>query len=192
MSLKKFKATLATYSMAAVILLFPIVSPFNYAVKAFIGNGTGTLLDPYLITSCDELQDINSEATASYKLINNINTDDCTSPFTPLDEFSGDFDGNAKIITLNITSSALNAGLFTILNGASIYNLALTGSVTSSNHNVGSVAGYAHSGSILSGIKSDVSVTADGTTDAGGLVGETNASQIFESYFEGVVSAYTR
>jgi len=48
-------------------------------VFAFSGDGAGTSGDPYQITNCSQLQEINDERSASYILMNNI---DCTESAT--------------------------------------------------------------------------------------------------------------
>lgn len=192
MSLKRFKANLLAYGIAVITLIVPVASPFSYTIIAFDGTGAGLPEDPYLITTCDQLQDINSEPSAYYRLENNIDTDDCSLTFTPIVTFSGDFNGNAKTINLDITSATPDTGLFKILSSASVYDLSLTGTIASSSTNVGSVAGYMESGSIVSRIKSDVSISAGSTNDIGGLIGEMNSSEIYASYFEGFLNASSR
>lgn len=78
----------------AVALAFP-VSAF-----AFSGNGNGTSGNPYQISNCSELQEINNDLSAHYALTGVI---DCSGVnFTPIgtsgSPFSGTFDGDSYSI----------------------------------------------------------------------------------------------
>jgi hypothetical protein len=58
-------------------------------VSAFSGNGIGTSEDPYQITSCSELQEINDERSASYVLMNDIDCAESANWNVNLDEWEG-------------------------------------------------------------------------------------------------------
>lgn len=86
--------------------------------------GTGTALDPFVITTAQELQDINLNRAASYILINDI--DLAGRDWTPIAQlatepfFTGSFDGQGHTISnMNITdpNNLGRAGFFGITNG---------------------------------------------------------------------------
>ncbi len=75
-------------------------------VFAYSGAGTGTAGDPYIVTSCAELQSIGSEPDTNgiyYELTGDI---DCSvtsgwnsgSGFSPIENFQGNFNGNNHTI----------------------------------------------------------------------------------------------
>ncbi len=162
---------------------------------AFSGLGTGTAADPYQITTCAQLQEMNLALSANYKVMNNI---DCSMTrtwnggqgFVPIGNsltigaFFGGFDGNNKIIDgLYIHNDGLNeVGLFgTVGNEASgagvvIKNVRLTNVEIIGSINGGDVGGIvgdigAPVGQIASIENSYVSGTVSGFGDVGGLVG---------------------
>lgn len=85
-------------------------------------SGSGTAEDPFLINSCEELQDVKNHLTSSYKLSENV---DCSSvlafePFAeqPTSMYSGNFDGNNfEIKNLTIKQDAKSASLFGVIDG---------------------------------------------------------------------------
>lgn len=77
--------------------------------------GSGTAADPYQITTATELQSMNNNLGAYYKLMNNINLNGVT--WTPIGTssagFHGVFDGNGKTISnLQISSTTQSTGFF--------------------------------------------------------------------------------
>jgi hypothetical protein len=126
-------------------------------------TGTGTALDPYIITTRADLETINNDLTAHYELGADI--DLSGTDWVPLGsvgwtQFSGSFDGKGHTIanmhhTYQDANMADNFGLFWSLAGATgtitIQNLLLRNpSVivedspsTFGPHNVGFLAGYA-------------------------------------------------
>ena len=53
-----------------------VLTAFQGVASAYSGSGTGTAGDPYLITNCTQLQEMNNDLAASYKLANDI---DCSA-----------------------------------------------------------------------------------------------------------------
>jgi hypothetical protein len=47
----------------------------TFTAAAFSGSGSGTLADPYQITTCAQLQEMNESLRANYTLMNDINCD---------------------------------------------------------------------------------------------------------------------
>ncbi len=77
------------------------------------------------------------EADGSYIL-----TDDITVEAPYASAFTGTFDGDGHTVTLDITASSANTGMFKQLgSGATVKNLVLEGSVTSTGNNTGAVVG---------------------------------------------------
>ena len=88
--------------------------------------------------------------------------------------FTGTFDGNGKTVS-NYTysdTSADNVGFFGYVSDATIKNLTVSGTVTGKQF-VGGIAGYAASGTTISGCTNNCNVTGIASTKArvGGIVG---------------------
>lgn len=70
-------------------------------------------------------------------------------PKTYTTAYKGTFDGDYHTINgLKIDSTASNQGLFGAINGATIKNLKVNGSVTSSNNYIGGIVGKVQQGTI--------------------------------------------
>ncbi len=157
-------------------------SPAN----AFSAYGAGTSGNPYRISTCAQLQEINNDLDAYYVLVSNINCNGYS--FTHLGTyggttFTGSLDGrNHRITNLNPD----DYGLFgAIGSGAIVKNITLTGSLTGSW--VGSFAAYA-AGAALTNLHSSMTVTSTGSY-SGGLVGEiTGPTTLSESSFTGTLN----
>jgi uncharacterized protein YjdB len=149
----KTKKTLSTW-------LVIILTTFSMPVLAqFSGSGGGTLADPYIITSGDELYQVRSflnNPNVYFKMLNDIDLtqwiaeNNPTQGWLPIgnsssNAFRGNFNGNnCKIIGLKISRSTTDyVGLFGYLStGASIYDLSLSQcNVTGKNYS-GILIGY--------------------------------------------------
>lgn len=92
---------------------------------------------PKAINDADGFRDM--DASGSYKLTADITV---TEPYA--NDFSGTFDGNGHTVTLDITASTANVGLFkTLSGGAVVRNVITAGSISSTKNNVGGIAGSA-------------------------------------------------
>jgi parallel beta-helix repeat protein len=153
-------------------------------------GGTGTEVDPYEIDTCQELQFINKDLTASYELIADI---DCSGyDFTAIGVFTGDLFGNNHTVTgLTISKGTNDVGLFHETNGATINNLGLINvNVTGSLANAGGLVGQAISTTIDS-VYTTGEVYA-GAAYVGGIVGQTDSNTVISnSYSLATVSAGT-
>lgn len=148
-------------------------------------GGTGTEADPYLISSEQDLallaKKTNEEATdyagCYFKLTMDLdlggtawapighNTDGTTT-------FRGTFDGDGHTISgLNCQSENNFGGLFGKVQGATIKNLTVTGTLVSSVKYAGGIVGLAHKGSTIYNCHSEIA-SIKGTT-AGGIAGRT-------------------
>ena len=106
-------------------------------------------------------------AGGSYKLTADITV---TEPYA--NDFSGTFDGNGHTVTLNITASTANVGLFSKLaGGAVVKNVITAGSVTTTGKKcVAGIAGYATDNVKIENCKNTASIT--GNKNVGGILGE--------------------
>ena len=106
------------------------------------------------------------DASGSYKLTADITV---TEPYA--NDFSGTFDGNGHTVTLNITASTANVGLFSKLaGGAVVKNVITAGSVTATGkNNVGGIAGTADGNVTIENCKNKASIK--GGKGAGGILG---------------------
>lgn len=85
---------------------------YDLPFSKFAG-GTGTQDDPYLIATPSDLNQIRNTTSASYALANDIDMSTYPSSFTPIDAFTGSFDGrNHSIDNLSIETSSMYSGLF--------------------------------------------------------------------------------
>lgn len=92
-----------------------------------------------------------------------------TAPYAK--DFTGTFDGDGHTVTLNITASTPNVGLFSKLaGGAVVKNVITAGSVTATGkNNVGGIAGTADGNVTIENCKNTASIK--GGKGAGGILG---------------------
>lgn len=84
--------------------------------------------------------------------------------------FTGTFDGNGHTVTLNITASTPNVGLFSKLaGGAVVKNVITAGSISGKVNNVGGIAGTADGNVTIENCKNTASIK--GGKGAGGILG---------------------
>ncbi len=171
---------------AIIIASFALFVFSTRDISAFTGSGTGTSGDPYQITTCAQLQEMNDALSAYYRIMNNI---DCsgTASFTPVGStagtrFTGGLTGNASytIDTLKIQNITTGMGLFgAVGTGATItqvhitninYDMTSAGTVS----NVGGVIGDMNGGTLTySSTTGTIDRTNTGWTsnNVGGIVG---------------------
>lgn len=105
------------------------------------------------------------DASGSYTLTEDIIV---TAPYA--NEFTGTFDGNGHTVTLNITASTANVGLFSKLaGGAVVKNVITAGSISGKVNNVGGIAGTADGNVTIENCKNTASIK--GGKGAGGILG---------------------
>lgn len=106
-------------------------------------------------------------AGGSYTLTKDIIV---TEPYAS--DFSGTFDGDGHTVTLDITASTANVGLFSKLaGGAVVKNVITAGSVTTTGKKcVAGIAGYATDNVKIENCKNTASIT--GNKNVGGILGE--------------------
>ena len=105
------------------------------------------------------------DASGSYTL-----TADITVKEPYANEFTGTFDGNGHTVTLEITASTANVGLFSKLaGGAVVKNVITAGSISGKVNNVGGIAGTADGNVTIENCKNTASIK--GGKGAGGILG---------------------
>ncbi len=141
-------------------------------------GGNGSSGDPYQLVDIFGVQGIGSNSTTlgySYTLNNNIDATvtqnwNSGAGFIPISVFTGELNGQNKIITNLFVNSAGNyAGLFGQTSGATISNIQLQNVAISGVQYVGGLIGQATSGTVTNA--SVTSGTVQGDAYVGGLVG---------------------
>ena len=174
----------------------------NKKIVPFIATGTlpgtGTEEDPYLISSTADWNAFvanvitgNSYSGQYVELTNDISVaQKCgyVMQTTPSRAFSGTFIGNDHTITATINDMSADYGtaLFSYINGATIKNLTVAGSITSSNRYAAGLVSYAEGTNLIE--ECYVTATLNIKSDyAGGIIGHgmTSATTIEESIFAG-------
>lgn len=130
-------------------------------------GGVALALAEGTVSSAEEFAAM--DASGSYTLTADIIV---TAPYA--NEFTGTFDGNGHTVTLNITGSTANVGLFsTLAGGAMVKNVITAGTVTATGkNNVGGIAGVADTelGAItISNCKNEAAIK--GNKVVGGILG---------------------
>jgi hypothetical protein len=160
------------------MLIGVLFLPKAHVARAFQG-GDGTVSNPYLISNCLMLQDMNNDVTASYKLTTNIDCRDTSnwndgSGFMPVGDmanhFTGSLDGNSKVINgLTINRNQNWVGLFGVIDEqGSVHDITLSNvNISGGYYDVGALAGVA-AGTITNAHSSG---NVSGRYSVGGLVG---------------------
>ena len=164
-------------------------------------TGSGTVADPFLISTCDDLQAIpdNTGQGVVFWLANDISCSatagwNSGAGFMPIQNFQGTLDGRGHTITgltINLPGDD-EVGLFGQLIAGNVFNLHLSGGSIVGNNTAGSIAGIAEAGAMISGVTSNVSLSGD--TDlfdaAGGLVGEADDITMSRSSYTGSITGH--
>ncbi len=172
---------------------------FTYSSQStFEGFGAGTTENPYQVTSCLQLQQMDTAPQATYDLQNNIDCSDTQNwndgrGFNPV-QFSGVLNGHGhgiQSLTINRPTEPV-AGLFNYLDGQ-VYSLHLDGGSITGDFAVGSIAGVAGNTQVV-GVSSSASVYSNDSNqnqlDAlGGLFGYVQDLIIQKSSFTGTASS---
>lgn len=154
-----------TDEIPARVSVIKDVLPFSVA------SGDGTAESPYIIYSGRQLLDITLSPSGHYRLGDNIYLGD---DFQSIGEFSGVFDGNGfKISGMVIDDDGEDLGLFKVIKGGEVKNLAVDAQV-SAKKNVGIIAGR-NEGGMVSGCTVTGVVEAR-TNNAGGICGTNNGT----------------
>jgi hypothetical protein len=171
-------------SLISIILALSIVfngNIFDINIKASAESlsGSGTLSDPYIITTAEQLASITTNGLSLYyKLGNDIDLSDYTS-WAPIGNsskpFTGTFDGNGFTVnhlmigTSNSQSSSSYLGLFGYISGATVKNIGLAVSIYSTGKYLGGLAGAAYGKCTITSCS--LSGILQGSSYVGGLIG---------------------
>jgi len=178
------------------------------SLKGMFASGDGSPQNPYQITNCQELQNINNNIAANYVLSGNI---DCNGfSFQAIannysNPFTGTLDGNGFEID-KLTSSLFsysagiikNLGLIDVninngrglisrnFNGGIIENVHVSGNITCGNGDIGGLVGINQGFITNCSVNVNINSTNCGNyNNVGGLVGDNFGGQIFNSYSNG-------
>ncbi len=157
--------------ISTVILLCIFTASASFRALSFSGEGSGTPSDPYQITSCVQLQEMEDDLSACYELMNDIDCSETTGwnwditweeyrGFDPIGHsstasFTGVFDGGEHVISdlyINRTHSEWNGyiwihaprqdiGLFGSVHDPTISRVGLTDVDISGGSHVGGLVG---------------------------------------------------
>ncbi|MDD4354048.1 MAG: GLUG motif-containing protein [Candidatus Nanoarchaeia archaeon] len=156
----------------------------------------GTKENPYQIKSAQDLINlsIDSDLWDDYFIVLNDIQLDKNILFIPIaknSSFSGDFNGNGKIIDgLCVNISDGEAGLFSHINGASVYDLGVTNVNVVGFDHVGGLVGTITKSGIIRNVYTTGTVKNNGNLYSGGLVGANFGGEIIDSYSTVTVEGY--
>ncbi|MEK7625930.1 MAG: choice-of-anchor U domain-containing protein [Patescibacteria group bacterium] len=176
---KTFK--IGSFFVAMLLALQIVIAPLS--VGAFSAYGAGTSGNPYRISTCSQLQEINNNLAGYYVLVADINCYGVS--FTYLGTFTGTLDGrNNKITNLSINDK----GLFDNVNNGTVKNIwIVNGSVTGGY--VGSFASTSNGSSQFINVHSGMTLS-NTASYSGGIVGDMNGtSSISKSSFTGTITS---
>lgn len=172
-----------------ISLLLALVLALGLLPTAAWAAETGAVDDPIEISSEAELKDFrmrvnNGEKSLCAKLTTDIQLSENWTPFAPGDgyisnAFGGTFDGNNHTIkNLTVTNGD---GLFASVNGATIKNLKVEGTISGTSANVGGIVGKTQGDVTITNCSftGSVSTSKLGSSNAaGGIVGRVNAGTL--------------
>lgn len=134
-------------------------------------GGAAPMLAEGTVSSAKDFAEM--EPGGNYQLTADITV---TAPYAK--DFTGTFDGNGHTVTLNITDSTADVGLFkTLSGGAVVKNVITAGSISSKGNNVGGIAGSADTDAgdvTIENCKNTAAIT--GKEEVGGILGRCSGS----------------
>ena len=149
--------------------------------------GSGTLADPYQIPSADAWDFMaynvnNGDAYSEkvFQMTNNISVTTMVGANNGSKPFGATFDGNGKTLNVSLEGSGECTAAFGALNGATVKNLHITGSISTSGLRPGSIAGFISGNSTIENCWSEVAISSSHSAseknwiDAGAFVGRVN------------------
>lgn len=173
------------------------ISTMSFFAGLFSG-GSGTSADPYKISSARDLKYMATYMTNDYKDADGFRASDFRTAYyqqknyidagnmTPIGSssspFSGNYDGKGNKINVAINATTQNTGVFGYLDNATISNLTVKGTVTSSETTVGGIAGASKGSHIINCTnEANVSTTSSAANAyVGGIVGNANQTDANE------------
>lgn len=196
---------LKAFGAFGVLIFLGSIIVFSSVAAAFTGSGTGTAGDPFRITTCAQLQEIQSDLDAHYHLMNNI---DCSATSgwnagegfepigndsnSPTSYFTGTLDGQGFVVTGLFINRPVteNVGLFGFIgDGAEISNIGMQNVNMTGNRNTGGLVGSVDGSSGINITSVYTTGTVTGTDIlVGGLIGNNDAAAIIQSYSTATVT----
>lgn len=160
-------------------LLFLVTTMLLMVQGASAWSGSGSSGAPYLIASTADWNTLasnvangNTYSNTYFKLTADITV--TTMAGTSSKPFQGTFDGGGHTLTFNYTATADNAAPFAYITGATIKNLTVAGTITTSKKFAAGIVAISNGGTITncqSSVTINSSVDGDGTH--GGLVADS-------------------
>ena len=156
--------------------LFVITTMFLMVQGASAWNGSGSSGAPYQITSTADWNTLasnvangNTYSNTYFKL-----TADITVTTMVTATFSGTFDGGGHTLTFNYTATGDNAAPFAYITGATIENLRVAGTITTSKKFAAGIVAISNGGTITN-CRSSVTIASSTSGDGthGGLVADS-------------------
>lgn len=155
-------------------------APETPASQMARSGGAALALAEGTVSSAKEFAEM--VASGSYKLTADITV---TAPYA--NDFTGTFDGNGHTVTLDITASTANVGLFSKLaGGAVVKNVKVDGTV-SGTEGVAGIAAQAN-GATISGCINCAEISAT-QRHVGGIVGKMGGGTVENCYNTGAISS---
>ena len=158
--------------------------------------GHGTENEPYILINDNDWQTFtlmvqDDQLSNKWYQMNSDIATVTTMVGTSTKPFNGTFDGNGHTITVNISGSELGTAPFHYINGATIKNLTINGSVSSSARHASGLVGSCGGSNTITGCA--VNVNVNGAEYVGGMVGHggTSTLNIIDSYYTGTISGFT-
>jgi hypothetical protein len=183
-----------------VIIGFLFVLIFPTKSFAFSGTGSGTDIDPYVVMTCEQLQEIQDDATGYYVLGQDVDCSDTINwnsglGFLPIgggQDFWGVLDGMGfTIYDLYIDRPEdYSVGLFHTIEGGIVGSLTLERAYIRGYSKVGALVSNSAGGEYYYVNVVDSSVIAEASSsEVGGLIGYSSEELILEGCtFEGIVT----
>ncbi len=163
-----------------------------YIPDAWFSGGTGTLEDPYLISTEEDLFELSETAAMGESFTGKYfkQTADIglTQDWVPIKDFNGIYDGNLKTVSnLSLDSHIDNIGFFgTTDSSAELKNIILDGVEFANGYlNVGALIGNSHLSSVQNCVANNINISGD--SYIGGLVGYNHGGSISDCHANGIV-----
>lgn len=162
-------------------------------------DGSGTAVDPWIITNATDLQTMENNLGSYYRIDRDINASGTAAwngglGFDPVGQsgtpFTGYLDGEGHVIsnlTMARTDDADDHGLFGYINGGSVINLIMTGASiavtvipSSASTYIGILAGNLFGAATITNCRTAGAITGNSRYATGGLVGYQGGGTISE------------
>jgi hypothetical protein len=154
-------------------LLFLVTTMLLMVQGASAWSGSGSSGDPYLIASPADWETFATSTNAYSETFFKL-TADITVTTMRTKTFSGTFDGGGNTLTFNYTATGDNAAPFAYITGATIKNLTVAGTITTSKKFAAGIVAISNGGTITN-CRSSVTIASRTSGDGthGGLVADS-------------------